>query len=256
MSSDKVAWFSRVGETPEVHSTVYCLPHAGAGTASILAFARAALPGLDVAGVRLPGRERRFLEPMTASLTEIATALARAIEKDADRRGREAILVGVCSGSAIAAATAMTLARSSPDILAGFVAASRGFLRASDNGRKIEMTTPDVVEFGGFSPGILKTPELMKLLAPIVAYDRSLAAEPLVPYPLPVPILAVAGIDDALTTDDDLASWREIAGASFSSTRIPGGHFLLSDADASGFAQNVEWFANSVRGRDGEKTHS
>jgi medium-chain acyl-[acyl-carrier-protein] hydrolase len=83
----------------------------------------------------------------------------------------------------------------------------------------------------GMPEEVLAHTELMALLMPLLRDDLRLAetyrasAGPA----LTCPVSAFAGLEDPLTTEADLDTWRATTLGPFTTTRFPGGHFYLHE---------------------------
>ncbi|MFD0746120.1 thioesterase II family protein [Phytohabitans flavus] len=74
-------WFARAGNRPEAGCVLFCLPYSGGG-ASMFHDWRAAFPTeIEIAPVRLPGREDRIAEPIDLSPPAIAAAIAERVDR-------------------------------------------------------------------------------------------------------------------------------------------------------------------------------
>ena len=86
--------------------------------------------------------------------------------------------------------------------------------------------------YGGIPPEVLREPELMSMLLPCLRADI-LALETYHPgpaAPLPCPVTALGGADDALAPLAHLEAWRDETRAAFHVRQLPGGHFYLDGA--------------------------
>jgi medium-chain acyl-[acyl-carrier-protein] hydrolase len=86
MKSDPTqGWLYLPGPNPQAALRLFCFPYAGSG-ATVFRRWPASLPaGVEVCGVRLPGREGRLREPAFDRLAPLVEALAAALPPALDR---------------------------------------------------------------------------------------------------------------------------------------------------------------------------
>ncbi|MFC0006887.1 thioesterase II family protein [Micromonospora siamensis] len=217
---------------------VFCFPPAGAG-ASFYHTWRGFSTTLDVLPVELPGREKRYDEPLPGDLRDLAAQLAGDLAEAASTAGR-IVLFGHSFGSVLAYETALVLLAREPGLdLTLVVSGSPGpwTLR----GRRIA-TLPDdefvagVREISGYHHPALDDPELRDLLLPTLradvvmheAYHSTHGDEPR--EPLPANILSIRGIEDEVVDEPAAREWARIAGRTFRLEQVPGGHMYLVDS--------------------------
>ena len=221
----------RAGDAPRAR--LYAFAHAGAGAADLRAFAAHAPAWLDVAAVRLPGRERRVAEPLPQSLAAVVDEAAATILGEW-RTDLPVFLFGQCAGGLIAFETARRLcaqgampaglalsAPPSPDqdfAGAAQIAASADFA-ASMNA------------MGALPDEVLADPVLLDVVLPALRADFALfeGYRNRADAPLPLPVLAVAGDADALSPFAALAQWRPRSGGGLRACEIGGGHLLAAE---------------------------
>lgn len=212
---------------------VYCLPHAGGTAGSYAAWARAhAVPGLRFVPLELPGRGTRFGEPLLTSMTEVVDGVLSVL---AARPAEERFLLfGHSMGAHIAYATACRLAaegRPLPQALVVSGGRPPGAplpepLHELDDQGLLE----GIVRLGGTPEEILRHPDLVELLLPLMRADLGLLARhaaQVEPVPLPCPVVAFGGADDRRAGPDVIAGWQAVAAGGFRHRTFPGGHFFL-----------------------------
>jgi surfactin synthase thioesterase subunit len=220
-----VCWEPR----PDARLRLVCVPFAGGG-ASVYRQWSADLPDVEVWAVRLPGREGRFSEPPPASVDAVARPLAEAI---ADRIEGRFALFGHSMGALLAWRTAHLLADGPgpvPECL--FVSGSQAphvepeFVPDSVDDAALVAWLRDL---GGLPAEVLADRDLLALLLPTIRADLRLCAgiRERPARPLPVPVVAFAGVDDSVATADDAAAWEGYTGAGFRLVLMPGDHFFL-----------------------------
>ena len=211
---------------------LFCLPHAGSGTAGFHRW-KAALRGygVDVCPVMLPGRETRMGERAIEDAGELIAGL---IEASGALVDVPYAIYGHSMGALLAFEWARALARAGlagPVCLfvggrkAPQVAYGQGLLRGlGDDEFLAELDR----RYGGRGSGLLDDPELREIFLPIVRADLALVEGfRYVPgVALACPVVALAGERDASVTAAGLEAWREVAAGEFECGRLPGDHFF------------------------------
>jgi medium-chain acyl-[acyl-carrier-protein] hydrolase len=214
---------------------LFCFPYAG-GSAAVFRSWPAALPGVDVRAVQLPGRGGRIREKPHTSVRDAAKAACDGLLPHLAEAPFG--LFGHSFGALVAFEVARELRRrGGPQPAHLFVSARRG-PRSPDRHAPLHgLPDPRFVDevrarYGGIPDAVLNEPELLALLLPMLRSD--LEAVETYSYapeaPLEVPITALGGMSDPWATLDDLMAWRDETTASFSVTRFPGGHFYLDES--------------------------
>jgi surfactin synthase thioesterase subunit len=228
MSADR--WFGvrRPVANPVVR--LYCFPHSGGSPGEYLRWADQ-LPGVEVVGVKLPGRGGRMDEPSCADVRGLAAALL-----DDAVFTLPFALFGHSFGALLAYEVTQELRARGREQPGRLVVSGYGPPHLSRAAPPMSHL-PDrelLEKLGGFYGGVpaelLADPDLAALVLP--AYRADLAA--LEHYlhrerpPLQVP-LAVLGGDRDVFTPEQLAGWQRYAAAEYRLTLLPGGHFYFRE---------------------------
>lgn len=216
----------------EARLRLFCLPFAGGGAAPYRLWSRHLPPAIACCPILLPGREERLAEPPLRRLDALVGAVADALAPHL------AEMPYAIFGHSFGALAAFELARlirrrGLPPPCHLFVSGRRapGLPRsaATLHDKPDAALIERMRALGGTPQAVLDSPDLMALLLPAMRADFEAlethrhGAEP----PLPVPMTALGGTEDAGVPEADLAAWRAEAGAGFDMCLFPGGHFFL-----------------------------
>jgi medium-chain acyl-[acyl-carrier-protein] hydrolase len=228
MPSD--TWVGYPAPRPGATLRLFCLPYAGGGTRIFQSWSDR-LPGVvEVASVRLPGRERRFHEPPLRRMDTLLSRLAEGVGPHLDRRYA---LFGHSVGARIAFELARTLRRhgAAPPVVL-FVSGSHA-PQAPRVPPTHDLPDKELIEWlrklGGTLPEVLDNPALLSVLLPVLRADLSVAdsyvytPEP----PLDCPIRGFRGAHDTGVPLELAAAWQAQTHSGFALRTLPGGHFFL-----------------------------
>ncbi len=228
------SWFVRAKPKPDAPLRLFCFPHAGGAASAYFAWG-AALDGVDVAAVQLPGREGRLAESPETDMATLLDRLAGALAATLD--GRPFAFFGHSMGAVLAYETARGLRRRGlPEPVHLHVSGRRA--------PTLPVTEPPLHplpddafiaelnrRFGGLPAAILAEPDLLALFLPTLRADitllerHSFHADP----PLALPITAYGGQDDRQTPPESLDGWAALTTGPFAARLLPGGHFFLHE---------------------------
>lgn len=216
----------------EVLGRVVVLPHSGAGPNTLAPLAHRLPDGFEVAGVTLPGRERRFGESPQTLVEEPDRAVASVVTELRALPPLPTVLFGHSMGAAFAAAIAID----APELCHGLVLSAHPTLesRAGRDGPWSDIDLFDVIRLGGGdTPTELLDDEVIRRhLITRLRCDLTLGrhlAERNKGRALPVVPTVLGGLDDELVPPPDLDRWSGLPGADTTVRFHPGGHFYLLD---------------------------
>lgn len=227
-------WLLRRPETQPQSLNLLCLPHAGSGAAWYLGWAPAlADRQVAVLPVQLPGREGRLGEPPLADMAALIDAMLPAV---ATACRAPYALFGHSAGGRVAYHLAQRLlAAGLPAPACLIVSASRAPHLPPNDPMLHTLGDDELLADIERRYGRRLEPELqelMRLTLPTLRADLRVvetdAAQPRAP--LPVPILALAGRDDAGVPVPEVRAWERYTTESFELKVFPGGHFFPMDA--------------------------
>jgi medium-chain acyl-[acyl-carrier-protein] hydrolase len=227
----KNTWLTHARANGASQLRLFCFPYSGAGASVFYPWVNAFPSAIEVCPVQLPGRESRLSEPPFTHLAPLVEAAGRALLPYLDRPF-------ACFGHSLGALLSFELARYwqrhyglTPVHL--FVSAHPAPHVPDTEAPISQLPEPEFLQklrdLNGMSEEILKSPELLQLLLPILRADFS-ACETYLHSPgepLTCPISAFGGVRDPYMGRHDLEAWQAHTQARFAIRMFPGDHFYL-----------------------------
>ncbi|MFC6564096.1 thioesterase II family protein [Actinoplanes utahensis] len=225
-------WFIPLSDPDRATQHVCAIPQAGGGATAFAALSDELGPDIAVWALNLPGRQARFGEPVRTELEPLLDDLVTAFPRRAPM-----LLFGYCSGALLAFLLARRLRRDGNRLPDGLVAASYPAPDRAEPTRDIHRLPgaefwTEILSYGGVPERIAAQPDFREIFEPALRADYELLSgyhyrdEP----PLPVPITAVSGTDDAVLRSADVDRWRTHTEGAFRSETVAGDHWLLENA--------------------------
>jgi medium-chain acyl-[acyl-carrier-protein] hydrolase len=236
-------WFYVPRPCPEARLRLYCFHHAGGGAATYRAWPELVGRDVEIAAVRLPGRENRFAEPRFRRMADVIAALHGPLRASLDR---PFAFFGHSLGALVAFETARVLHRGGgPAPVHLFAAASPAPGHGGRGAPLYTLPAADLIgrlrEYGGLPDAVLAQHTLLDVLLPVIRDDLELGYtyHATAGGRLRCPITVLGGTDDPMMSPDDLTRWRTAAEGPFQIHLVPGGHFFVTEAAASTTASVV-----------------
>lgn len=216
---------------------LFCLPYSGA-SAMLYARWRRQLPeSLELCPLELPGRGRRFAEPLQTDLLVLAEQLAGEIEERID--GPYA-LFGHSLGALLAFELAHALRRRGLPAPQALFASAAPAPAHREHHRELAAEQSDAQlvarlrQLGGTPEAVLADPELLRLTLPVLRADFLLCGR----YRyyrralLGCPIHVFGGKADRIGVEA-LSGWQDESAQRFSLSLFDGGHFFINTCEAA-----------------------
>lgn len=217
---------------PAAAVRLLCVPHAGAGSTAYHAWHAAFRPEIELAVLRLPGREGRFDEAVPGSMAGLIDGLVPEVLPALDRPYG---LFGHCTGALVALELARRLERGGePGPLVLAVSGAAGPRSDSPAEERVADLPDDrfvarLRELGGTDPAVLDDPEVLEMVLPAIRGDfRIVEAHHAEPEPrVGCPIIAFAGLHDALVPVSEVERWADATSRWSRLRMLDGDHFFL-----------------------------
>nr|WP_255481989.1 thioesterase domain-containing protein [Amycolatopsis sp. SID8362] len=211
---------------------MYVFPHAGAGPTAAQPLADL-LPGLNVRGVNLPGRQNRLSEPPVTALESLVPHLARELATTKDPYA----VFGYCGGALLAYLVLRRVHEAGGRLPARLFVGSFAAPDIALLPRRLP-TLPsgqfwqEVLDLGGVPPEVAEHTELRPVFEGALRADYQLVAgyvhEPA--DPLPIPITVLHGDRDTSLSRGALVGWRRQSRAPTRVRTLSASHWLVEDA--------------------------
>ncbi|MEV0237981.1 alpha/beta fold hydrolase [Nonomuraea sp. NPDC050786] len=212
---------------------LFCLPYAG-GSARVFHDWRAALEGVDVRPLELPGRGLRFSE---APLDRLEPVVADLLETVAAADDLPVVIFGYSYGALLGFELAWRLERfHGVRPLHLIVAAARAPIWPGPITRLSDLSDTQLLKglraMNGTPRELLEHRQLMEIMLPVVRADFTVAERyQYRPGPLPsCPVTAFCGADDPVVSRAAMETWAECTRSGFTLHELPGDHFFLRSA--------------------------
>jgi len=239
MSAAAGRWWSLLRRASDQPARVRLLvaPHAGAGPGTLRSLASDLPLDVEVLGLSLPGRERRFSEPPGASLTDVRDSL----DEVAARAPLPTVVFGHSFGALLAVHIASALgAQCHGVVVSGQVAGARK--RWTDSIRTDEELLSVLGMAGATTLEVLDDADVRRSLLTALGADLRLgaqAAADLAGVIVDAPIYVVTADADAVMPDGNPGHWRTHTRNECEVVTIHGGHFALLGEAGSAAVRDV-----------------
>lgn len=230
-------WIRPPKPNPAARLRLFCFPYAGAGASIFRTWPQMLPAEIEVCPVQLPGREGRIREPAYTQLAALTPVLLAAIRPYLDR---PFALFGHSMGALIGYELAHALRQQEGLEPMHLVVSGRHAPHLSS--RQSPVHSLDDVQFldtlqqryEGIPAAVFHDPELRSLFTPLLRADFTLV-ETYLPTSRPrlsCPMSAFGGLTDPMTTQEDMAAWRQHTEGAFTQQMFAGDHFYLQQAPA------------------------
>lgn len=211
-----------------------CFPHAGAG-ASMFNEWKELSNEINIIAVQLPGREKKFIEPLYKDVNEAIDGLLTEITSEIDY-SIPVVIFGHCLGSLLSFELAHRL------VLENTLKIKHLFISGCSgpyNRDKVDKNTLSDNEFinniesiTGYKHPALENPAMRDLVLPILKADVEMNDKytPSQNSPLEIPITTIRGKDDQLVSPDQIKLWENASSSNVSHYELSGNHMYIMDS--------------------------
>ncbi|MFD9520215.1 thioesterase II family protein [Streptomyces sp. NPDC059979] len=228
-SSAAVPWWPSLrppGAAVAPRARLLVFPHSGSGPNSLFPLVEALPQHVEVLGLSLPGRERRFGEPPGCRLDQVLDSVS---DEVLGRAPLPTVVFGHSLGALLATRAARLLG---PHCRAAVVSGQV----PGGTPRRAHATTTDqdavrlLREGGGTPEWVLQDPDMLDHLTRVLRADLALGREAASGFEdvrLDVPLDVLGGTADALVPHEPLDGWAAHTTAACRVRRFDGDHFFL-----------------------------
>lgn len=215
---------------------LFCLPYSGASAVVYLRWRRSLPAWIEVCPLELPGRGRRFSEPLQTDMPALVAQLAAELE---GRLDLPYALFGHSLGALLAFELAQALRRKGASaarmlFVSGAPAPAHREYHAD---LRIEQSDEQLLarlrQLGGTDEAVFQDPEMLLLTLPVLRADFLLCGR--YRYDrralLGCPIQAFGGRHDRVSLEA-LSAWQDETAADFSMEMFDGDHFFINAHEA------------------------
>ncbi|WP_428265215.1 thioesterase II family protein [Haliangium sp.] len=236
MVSQEKRWFLRPLRREHSHLKLFCLPYAG-GTPNIFrGWAQSAPDGVEVVGIRLPGRDRRLTEPAFTDWTALLDATAAALEPHLDR---PYAFFGHSFGARVALELTKHFEANGQPTPTRLIISGCRCPHVPPPDPELHLVPRDeffrrVRKMKGTPAEVLENQRIMEMLEPTLRADMGLHNQEWVvsERTTAVPIVALSGARDEIDPPESMRDWGRYTSAEFSFHSFPGEHFFLHSDEA------------------------
>jgi medium-chain acyl-[acyl-carrier-protein] hydrolase len=232
----------RYGSVPAAR--LFCLPFAGGGASTFLAWRDAVPDWLEVCPLQLPGRDQRINERPLRRAAELAVQLIAALQPLLDR---PFAFFGHSMGGLVGYEVTRVLRRDGERLPIGlFVSGTHPPHAPSQQPPRHQLNDADLLQhlraLGGTPDAFFRDPALRDLFLPTLRADLELAEtyDAEAHEPLPVPITAFYGRSDRFVGADEVREWARYTSSGLRVHAFDAGHFFIRDAQDGVVAAVIE----------------
>lgn len=232
MNRNKSPWFVTERFNPSAKVRLFCFPYAGGSSNAYRGWQDKFGEEVEVVAVELPGRGKRFNDPVITSLTEIVSQLRKEMEYFLDK---PFIFFGHSNGALISYELARTLQKDSVFGLQHIIVSAKEAPQLVCRNTTLLCDLPDdeLIEelrtFDGTPEVFFQNKELMELYIPMLRADFSIGEtyDFKSDVPLRSNVTLFGGKLDKNTSVADIMKWGENVIGSIQYQDFNGGHFFI-----------------------------
>lgn len=219
------------GINENAEKLLYCFYHAGA-TSEVFRKWAGINNNIAIIPIEISGRGRRFKEPYSKSVSNIADEISDAILKSSGKR--QIFIYGHSFGSINAFETVLSLEHKGAEVSRLIVSGRGAPFDKDKSGFSLEMGRDALIDLlysmGGVDSELLSNEFFREYFMPIIENDLILTES----YKyngekVKCPITAHCGTNDPETDSIQMSHWKSVTDNSFDEQVFEGGHFFVFD---------------------------
>ncbi|MBL7684887.1 MAG: thioesterase [Deltaproteobacteria bacterium] len=215
---------------------LFCFPYAGGQAAIYRSWIQSFPETIEVCAIELPGRGRRFGEPLFEKMSDLIPQIAKVLEEFQDL---PFFFFGHSMGSLLAFEMCRFLRAHQKKLPKTLMVSGCGAPQLQSLRNRVLHDLPDEHFFSelerlqGTPAQVLAHPELMKLFLPIIRADLKMVEtySYQTEAPLEIPIIALGGDRDLEVSLSALSAWREQSSHPFEEKIFNGDHFFVKSCE-------------------------
>ena len=229
-ATDPNLWVLRPRPNPRATLRLICLPNAGGGPQEYHGWPASLPPDVEVCAVNLPGRGRRFGEPMYRRLGPLVDDLAVGLAPWLDR---PFALFGHSMGALVAFELALAVQRRQHQEPVHLFVAGAAAPQFPNPRRFHQLPDSELIEavrqLNGVDPEVLQSAELVGLLLPVLRADFEVVETYTCAQPgtLGCPLSVFGASADQIVPTAQLDPWRVHTTGRCDMTVFDGDHFFI-----------------------------
>lgn len=220
---------------PSPRFRLICVPFAGKGASVYRQWPQLMPPDVEMCALQLPGRESRPSERPFTRLTDAVEMVAEVLQPYLDV---PYALYGHSMGGLLSFELARNMRRQHRPGPVHLFASGRRAPHLPDPRPYMHTMTDDpfIAEitrrFGGIPAEVLREPDLMALLLPMLRADVEMVEtyQHVPEAALECPITVLGGREDTEARFEELIAWRQHTNLGFQTEILPGNHFFIQSA--------------------------
>jgi medium-chain acyl-[acyl-carrier-protein] hydrolase len=229
-------WIAFPRANPKAKTRLICFPCAGRGASLYRTWPGHLGKDVEVCAIQPPGRENRIGDPPLTRFQDLLSVLAEVLQPFLDR---EYAIFGHSLGALIGFEVARRIREIKGITPIHLFASAQHAPQIPDPMPPISML-PDVAfltavqqRYDGIPHEVLREPEVLSLLLPMLRADFQILEDysyhP--EHPLACGITALGGLEDTVTSPEQLSAWGLQTQGVFRFQMFPGDHFFVQSAE-------------------------
>jgi medium-chain acyl-[acyl-carrier-protein] hydrolase len=226
-------WYLEYKKNSQAAIRLFCFHHSGGGASAYYPWVEHLSPHIEMIPIQLPGRENRFMEPLTNNLKDIVNSLTKGFYLYKDK---PFFVFGHSLGGLIAFELIKSIYQRYSlyprhMIISATKAPHMPFRMQTLSSLGNKALKEELKVYNGIDERILHNDELLDLFLPIIRNDFSISER----YrsadvtPFPCDILHLSGNQDVSVNEEEIQAWRAHTTGKFEHISFPGGHFFIKD---------------------------